>query len=244
MAFNIDQFNAEISSKGTARQSNFDFYITLPNDLLNSTGNPQLQAHAAMGGGGIGYSLSLRCESFDFPGRGLQAIDGHRSMGFETPVNIPYAPVHLEVNGTFICSRELEEKEIFERWQDLIVGDYRRVSPQDTMNQFNPGYYDEVVKPCMIRLRQFDDLGAVMYEIELREVYPRTINPLQASWANGAEVHKLNVSFNYRHHIIKTEPIGIKESERVFESMAAAENLAPSTGLTPPPGQNFKFTPF
>ena len=112
------------------------------------------------------------------------------------------------------------------------MGDYRRVSPQDTMNQFNPGYYDEVVKPCMIRLRQFDDLGAVMYEIELREVYPRTVNPLQASWANGSEVHKLSVSFNYRHHIIKTEPIGIKESERVIKE------------LSPPPGQNFKFVAF
>ena len=232
MAFNINQFSAEISAKGTARQSNFDFYITLPQGLLNQTSNPQLEAFAAIGGGGIGYSLSLRCESVDFPGRGIQAIDGHRQMGFGTPVNIPYAPVHLEINATFLCSRELEEKEIFERWQDLMVGDYRRESPLNLQNQFNPGYYDEIVKPCMIRLRQYDDLGAVMYEIELREVFPRTVNPLQANWASGSEMHRLSVGFNYRHHIIKTEPVGVKEAERVIKEMS------------PPPGQNFKFTPF
>lgn len=225
MAFNINQFNAEIASKGTARQSNFDFYITLPNDLLNSAGNPQLQAHAAMGGGGIGYSLSLRCEQIDFPGRGIQAIDGHRQMGFGTPVNIPYAPVHLDIQATFLCSRELEEKEIFERWQDLILGDYRRLNPVEEIDKFNPGYYDDVVKPCIIRIRQFDDLGAVMYEIELREVYPRTINPLQANWGSGSEMHRLSVTFNYRHHIIKTEPVGIKESERVIQSMSQGFTL-------------------
>ncbi len=232
MAFNINQFNAEIASKGTAFQSNFDFYITLPNKLLNTGDNKQLEAHASMGGGGIGYSLSLRCEQIDFPGRGIQAIDGHRQMGFGTPINIPYAPLHLDISATFLCTRELEEKEIFERWQDLIVGEYRRMpSGDDIKNQFNPGYYDDVVKPCMIRLRQFDQLGAVMYEIELREVYPRTINPLQANWSSS-DVHKLSVTFNYRHHVIKTEPIGIKESERVIKEMA------------PPPGQNFKFVPF
>lgn len=225
MAFNIDQFNAEIAAKGTARQSNFDVVIQLPNKLLNTGNNPQLQAFAAIGGGGIGYSLNLRCESIDFPSRSIQAIDGYKPTGFGTPINVPYSPSHLEVSAVFICSRELEEKEVFERWQDLIVGDYRRLNPNSQQKKFNIGYYDDVIKPCIMLIRQYDDVGQKMYEMELQEIYPRTINPLSASWTSGSDIHKLSVTFSYRHFVVKTEPIGFAEAERQAQQLTAGNNI-------------------
>ena len=224
MAFNINQFSAEISAKGTARQSNFDVLFQLPSVLVNPGNKPQLRAFSSITNG-IDYSLNLRCESIDFPGRSLQAIDGHRQLGFGTPVNVPYTASHLEVTATFLLSREFEEKEVFERWQDLIVGDYRRLNPNSQQTKFNSGYYDDIIKPCIMLIRQYDEMGVKMYEMELQEVYPRTINPITGNWAAGSEMHKLSVSFNYRHFVVKTEPIGFAEVERQTQQITAAEQL-------------------
>lgn len=219
MAFRIQEFMSDVSRRGLAKQSNFEVIFSLPSNILGTASISNLSALTSLR---TSSDLSLRCESIDFPGRGIQAVDSYRKSGFGVPINVPIAGIHLEVTATFLCTDSFYEKEIFETWQDLLVGDYRK-NPSSTVNQFNPGYYDDYIKPCQMQISQYKETGEKTYEIELRELWPRTINPLQGSWSGGDQVHRLNVSFNYRYHVIKKSSL---ESQTDIQTLRQLGNVS------------------
>lgn len=182
MAFNVQEFKSSFNRQSFAKQNNFDVLFTLPLGLIEDS-----------------RSLSLRCETIEFPGRAMTAIDTYRGRGYDISVNVPYGGIHMELGATFICSEDLREKEIFEEWQDKIIGNYRQGNNITQRTQFNPGYYDDWIKPCSMEIRQYNEAGDKTYEVQLIEIFPRTINPLSSSWASN-EFHKLQVLFNYRYY--------------------------------------------
>jgi hypothetical protein len=179
MTFNIKNMLSEVGRSGIAHAGYFNVQMTLPlqiKDVVYPEG------------------LSFRTDTVDMPGRALMALDNYYDYGVTR--NIPYAAQHQEVGISIILSEDMREKELFDKWQDLIVGGYRNeVGP--ISSRYDVGYYDEYVST--INISRFRPEGQQVYSISLVEAYPRTISALPMSW-DSIEALRINIQFSYRYY--------------------------------------------
>jgi len=179
MPSNIQNFIAALSRKGFAKQNRFDVVITPPQRL-----------------GLISPEFTFRAESASFPGKSITTIDDHR--GTLGPIRkIGYNEMYENYNITFICDRDLTEKEILEQWMDLIVGNFRVDNQNITSSNYNVGYYDDY--KGTIEIQQYDETGRPTYKMKLLEAYPTNVSSLEASWASS-DIHKVTGTFAYRYY--------------------------------------------
>ena len=99
-------------------------------------------------------------------------------------------------------SEDYSEKIFFELWQDLIIGHTRSdgdVQPGVSTKELN--YLDNYA--CSMTIHAFSETGnregfKEVYNLELREAYPRTIQDLQMDWSAN-DLVRLNVVFDYKY---------------------------------------------
>lgn len=181
MSFNIDEFLSEINDRGLAKQHTFD--VTIP--VL-----PSLSSRYS----DMSQRLAMRAEAVDIPGRTTQTAD--YTTEYKPTIKIPYRSNFVDVNMTIILSENLEEKAFFEAWIGEIIGNFHLEDfPLDT--HFNIGYWNNYISD--IYINQKDMRNNVVYQCILREAYPTLVNPLQATWTDNNNVHKLQVTFSYRY---------------------------------------------
>ena len=181
MAFNINQFNADIASKGVSKESDFEVKIYFPQSL-----------------GGLDSDLTLRAEQAVIPGRSAQSIDDARDV-VGPPRKIGYTAIYLPVTITFLCDEELRIKEKMEKWMDIITGNHR-VAPRSLFTgttPFNPGYYSDYIGT--IEIVKMNQTGTRAITTRLLEAYPLSIALLNLSWESSS-LHKLQVEFQYRYY--------------------------------------------
>lgn len=178
MPFSANEFRSRIGNNGVAFKSDFEAKIY------------------GVGSGSLIEDLTFRIEETEIPGRSVQTID-YRDHGVMRKIG--YNAQYADIAITIICSRDLKEKELFDNWQDLIVGNHRNNGGSDAerARQFNAGYYDDYVG--RMDIIQYDRLGKKTYHVKLEEVYPLQVSPLQVSWSNP-ELQKLNVTLAYRYY--------------------------------------------
>ena len=182
MAFNINQFNADIASKGVSKESDFEVKIYFPQKKL----------------GGLDSDLTLRAEQAVIPGRSAQSIDDARDV-VGPPRKIGYTAIYLPVTITFLCDEELRIKEKMEKWMDIITGNHR-VAPRSAFTgttPFNPGYYSDYIGT--IEIVKMNQTGTRAITTRLLEAYPLSIALLNLSWESSS-LHKLQVEFQYRYY--------------------------------------------
>lgn len=177
MAFNVGNFASSIGKTGVAKASHYVCNISFP-------AGSGIQANIE--------DLSIRAESVELPGRSIQAIS-YRDYG--TPREIGYSSMYTPITITFLCSANMQERRIFNTWQDLILGDHRTVSGHAGGNSFDVGYYDDYVAD--IDISQYDESGEKTFNVKMVEAYPRTVNAVTLSYASD-ELVKLTVQFQYR----------------------------------------------
>jgi hypothetical protein len=179
MPSNIQNFISLLSFKGISKQNRFDVIVTPPT-LLGPV-NPQ---------------LTYRAESASFPGRSINTIDDQRdTVG---PMRkIGYFSMYEAFSITFVCNKDLEEKETLEKWMDLIVGTYRTSRSGLASGNFKAGYYNNYIGT--IEVFQYDEQNNLTYKIKLLEAYPTSINTLETNW-NSSDVHKIVGTFSYRYY--------------------------------------------
>ena len=186
MPFNINRFSGEINNSGLAHSGYFEVFIPRPISFGFSSSNivePQ--------------GLAARIDSIDLPGRTIATIDNYYDIGVRR--NIPYGAIYQDLTFSIICSEDLREKEFFEKWQDVIVGNHRN---ENTMvgNQYDIGYYDDYTEDVLIS--RFRPGGQRTYQIKLIEAYPKIVNAMSMSW-ESTEALKLSVSLGFRYHKIQ-----------------------------------------
>lgn len=182
MAFNVLNLQSEINNSGLAHSGYFEVRITPP--VLGS---------ALV----LSRGLSLRTDTVTMPGRTLMALDNYRDYGVTR--NIPYTANHGEVGMSVICSDDMREKEMFDKWQDLIVGRYRVDDPAEA-DKYNVGYYKDYVST--VEIDRFRPDGMKTYSMKLIEAWPRTISGLPMDWGT-VDALRLNVQFNFRYYIVE-----------------------------------------
>lgn len=179
--FNIADFNAEINSRGVVKPSNYDVTLT-----RRSNQNTEIER-----------SLKFRCSSIAMPARTIQTAD---KQYYGPSYRVGYGSQFAELQMQILLSEDMREKEYFEAWQDLVVGDYRLGKPNTKM--FDIGYYDDYVGDLDIAV--YNDVKKKTYSVRAHDAWPAVVAEPQLSFANGNEVMLLSVSMSYKYLIKQT----------------------------------------
>lgn len=131
--------------------------------------------------------IQLYCEQASLPSITF-ASQPVRSYGEQREV--VYDRTFEAVSLTFIIDRQFKVKEYFDKWVDKIIDPTTRLS----------GYYNEYARGMKITVLDINDMA--MYETELFEAYPKTIGAVTLD-NNSKDIAKLQVTFNYKHHVNK-----------------------------------------
>ena len=148
------------SDDGIARPNRYEIILYAPSTNVtagkSSLSDVYSQILTEKKGEGIDRRTSLRCQSISFPGRNLDTTPDTNIYGPTRDIVTGFS--YGEINGTFLCSSDLREKEFFELWQS---------------HAFNPEtwalkYYDDYVGGMDIY--QLDEKDVRRYGIKLFEL--------------------------------------------------------------------------
>ena len=168
MASNINDFIASFKTD-VARPCRFEVLVPIPINLMAYYGTAK--------------NLTFRCESAELP-----------SITFDTLEQKIYGPTekyprqknYNESTLTFMVSDDMNEKDFFDAWMELI-------NPSSTYDfPYKMDYATEII------INQYDMNGEVSYSISLDDAFPVSINQLDLDWSSIETYHKLSVVFAYK----------------------------------------------
>ena len=177
------------SDDGIARPNRYEIILYAPSTNVtagkSSLSDVYSQILTEKKGEGIDRRTSLRCQSISFPGRNLDTTPDTNIYGPTRYIVTGFS--YGEINGTFLCSSDLREKEFFELWQSQAF------SPET----WSLKYYDEYVGGMDIY--QLDEKDVRRYGVKLIEVFPKTINAQGLSYGTTNTATTVDVGFSFRH---------------------------------------------
>jgi hypothetical protein len=171
-AFRLQDFIAQVKTKGLARVNRFEVIITPP---------PGINANY------LEFNkISLLCEVSNFPPINL-SVKPFKIFGpsYQRPITSEYGGDGISM--TFHVDREMKVRKFFDDWIESVVD----------RNNFTVAYQSEYVTKILIR--QLDEADNVNYEIELQEAFPRSITLMDLNQTAQNQTHRLNVIFAYRY---------------------------------------------
>ena len=180
----LDEIFAEFrSDDGFARPTRYEVFFFPP--VSRSQTNIFAQVMGQTVADQTARKTSLRCESFEFPGRNLDSAPDTNIYGPEREIVQGYS--YGDVTATFQCSSDMKEKRFFETWQRLAY------NPQTWSMQ----YYNDYTGS--IKIFQLDETDRQRYGVELVECFPKTIAAQPIAYASVNEIQKVSVTFAYRY---------------------------------------------
>ena len=180
----LDEIFAEFrSDDGFARPSRYEVFFFPP--VSRSQTNIFAQVMGQTVADQTARKTSLRCESFEFPGRNLDSSPDVNIYGPEREIVQGYS--YGDVTAVFQCSSDMKEKRFFETWQRLAY------NPQTWSMQ----YYNDYTGS--IKIFQLDETDRQRYGVELVECFPKTIAAQPIAYASVNEIQKVSVTFAYRY---------------------------------------------
>tara|TARA_Y100000310_G_C20625256_1_gene785479 strand:- start:531 stop:1109 length:579 start_codon:yes stop_codon:yes gene_type:complete len=138
----------------------------------------------------VALRLNMSCESIKLPGRGV-STNPHRVYG---PMReMPYDKLYVkEMEAIFRIGRDMLERSFFENWLDEIVSIHSHDFKYYGTN--NSGYAKT------IKINQLDEQDNVVYQVELREAFPKNVQEVELGDAKIDEYSKQTVQFVYRDY--------------------------------------------
>lgn len=149
--------------------------------------------------------LTYVCDAVEFPGRGF-GVTNFRYYGPTqvSPSNSEYSPCNLSL----LCHNSGFERQFFDDWQNIV-------NPIDTFNfNYPKEYYCDVeifqlseyaaAAPASVRQTTFEQISAiktpeVIYNWKLQMAWPTLVSPQQVTWAETADVLRLQVTLAYKY---------------------------------------------
>ena len=177
MTFSVADFSAELNSTGVIKLSSFDVTIFGPSSLDND----------------FGRQLQLRCLDTELPGRGAVLMENNI---FGVPRKIvATSNVLNELNLRFIMSEKMSERDYFEKWLDIILGNYRN---EDSSEMFLTGFYADYIGN--IEITNYNDKGEKVLTTKILEAFPLNVGNIQMTWSDNAQIMIFPVTFTFRHY--------------------------------------------
>ena len=154
--FSVANFSSRIASSGLASPNKFEVVFSrIP-----------LAANAVKGVDPT-TQLSIMCDQVSLAGRDVQAVlDLQYGIRRQVVYNAPsYTPLSL----SFICTDNMEEKRILDKWNNKCV---------NTTGNFHVAYYDDYVGHLDVYV--LDRSGKKRtYHMHYHEVYPKTVTAVE-----------------------------------------------------------------
>ena len=213
MAFyNFNNLVANISSGGYAKANKFEAEILFPSEV------PQANLSSRI--------TSLKIKSLTLPGRNITTTTNDTIYGptHELAGGLSYAD---SIDVTFYMAQDLDEKRRFDAWQEYIY------SPRT----YELNFYERYVGT--MNIYQLGDDHERKYGVSLKEVFPKTINPIEYSNESASGVIDLQVSFAFKEwEQIDTQGNNVKPKPRAVaettQTIVKPTTLAKSdTGYDP-----------
>jgi len=173
--FKLDNFAASIANTGIARPNRFEAEIFFP-AAVESVYE------------GSGKAVSVRVKSLTLPGRNISTVTNDTIYGptHELAAGLTYAD---EITFTFILSGDLNEKKRFDRWQHWIY------SPRT----YNMNFYEEYIST--INIYQLNENDERVYGCQIREVFPKSVNPIEYTNETASAQLDLQVAFAFKEWV-------------------------------------------
>ncbi len=203
MTFNINEFRTHIASQNEFSLSNkFNVLINAP-DFLSD----------------LGYmsQLTLACSIAELPGVDIAPTE-FRHYGFiqRTPYHLNFAPVTL----TFLCTGKMNEKKFFDAWMSGMI-------PFNSGMAEYPDAGGVDRKFGEITINQYDNMGAKVYSVTLKDAMPVSMQNLSLDWSNES-IHHLPITFVYKKWI--TADIDVAPPMNDPVGAIVTDPSVPSTG--------------
>lgn len=136
----------------------------------------------------ISRELALLCENAELPGKSFLTQD---ARVYGPTYKIPYQAQFSEMNLTFLCTNQFQERSFFERWMEAII-------PSDTNNPRFPKS-NRSRYMTNIRVIKYDDTANEVFVVELQDAFPTALAPQQMSWQDDGFL-RLTVQFSYHYY--------------------------------------------
>jgi hypothetical protein len=192
--------------------------------------------------------MDIFCSNVSIPGKTITDDVNETYYGPKRAIakNVQYDEVTLE----FYTSINYEERLFFEAWQNSIV---------DPISH-NVGYYDDYATPCMITITPLtktfiaalsnfkpsgdpgrdrqelrkslgDTSGFSSYQVQMYEVWPKTIAATPLSYDAVNQIVKTSVTFTYRNYATTAWNFLAKNNTEDFNTLNRLEYRTNTTAI-------------
>jgi len=192
--------------------------------------------------------MDLFCSNVSIPDKTITDDVNEQYYGPKRAMakNVQYGDVTLE----FYTSVNYEERLFFEAWQNSII---------DPISH-NVGYYDDYATPCMITITPLtktftaalanfepsgdpgrdrqelrkslgDQSGFSSYQVQMYEVWPKTIAATPLSYGTSNEIVKTSVTFTYRNYATTAWNFLAKNNTEEFKTLNRMEYRTNTTNI-------------
>ena len=169
--FSLKRFQAEVRTKGLAKQNRFEILFPIPASLQGRFQNIQI--------------VNMFCESTSLPPQNIN-VKTQRIYGpvYQRPVGADYGGEGITM--TFLLDQQMDIKALFDAWLGIVV---------DPTQYFVHYQSDYVVQ---MEIRQLNEKDEVTYTAVLEDAFPRNYTLLELNQSSTNSFHKLSVTFVYR----------------------------------------------
>lgn len=210
MVFNINEFKAQVASRGLAKNNLFVSRITVPQSLS------YLEQYIPT------RDMSFLCKSVSLPSFDLNYAEV-RPHGFGKPEKRPLEFHGGDLIGTFMIDSNFATMKFFHRWMQSItnIGDYNGHHTPDTGGKlpYEFAYKDTYAATMEVLVYSGNDANKV-YQYKFGNVYPITIGNVDVAWENQAEIMTTSVNFAYDKIAVDGFELG-----EISTSMSGANGL-------------------
>ena len=172
--FNVNKFSSKIASSGLASPNKFEVEFTrIPVKVK--------------GGVDATTQLSIMCDQCTLAGRDVQAVlDLQYGIRRQVVYN---APAYTPLSVSFICTDNMEEKRILDKWNNKCVS---------TTKGFNVAYYDDYIGHVDIYV--LDRSGKHRtYHMHYHEVYPKTVTAVELNHGTTNSPLRVTAEIQYAY---------------------------------------------
>jgi len=170
--FSVKDFSSKISSYGLASPNKFEV------DFSNIPGQNDR---------GTREQLNLMCDQVSLAGRDVQAVlDLQYGIRRQVVYNAPaYTPLSL----SFLCSEEMKEKTILDKWNNMCVS---------VTGGFQVEYYDKYIGELDVFVLDRNAKKRT-YHIHYHEVYPKTVTAVELNHGTTNAALRVTAEIQYAY---------------------------------------------
>ena len=169
--FSVANFSSQISSHGLASPNKFEVIFSVI---------PGAEAHEKK-------QLNLMCDQVSLAGRDVQAVlDLQYGIRRQVVYN---APAYTPLSVSFICTDNMEEKRILDKWNNKCV---------NTTKGFDVAYYDDYVGHLDVYVLDRSGKNRT-YHMHYHEVYPKTVTAIELNHGTTNAALRVTAEIQYAY---------------------------------------------